>query len=120
MEEDYWGGLRLMERMVGFGRVIVIDAIRSGAIPGTIHHLAPDAMPTQCSASAHDVNLPTALQLGRKAGFPLPAIEKVLIIGIEVDDVSTFCERCTPQVEAAIPHAVQAVMTALASDRECS
>ena len=25
--EDYWGGLRLMERMIGYDRAIVIDAI---------------------------------------------------------------------------------------------
>ncbi len=37
--EDYWGGLRLMERMIGFDRAIVIDAICSGAAPGTIPHL---------------------------------------------------------------------------------
>jgi hydrogenase maturation protease len=24
---DYWGGLRLMERMIGFDRAIIIDAI---------------------------------------------------------------------------------------------
>ena len=29
--EDYWGGLRLMERMIGFDRAIVIDAICTGA-----------------------------------------------------------------------------------------
>ena len=27
--EDYWGGLRLMEQMVGYDRAIVIDAIRA-------------------------------------------------------------------------------------------
>ena len=31
--EDYWGGLRLMERMIGFDRAIVVDAIHSGAPP---------------------------------------------------------------------------------------
>ena len=28
---DYWGGLRLMERMIGFDRAIIIDAICTGA-----------------------------------------------------------------------------------------
>ena len=37
--EDYWGGLRLMERLVGSDRAIVIDAICTGAPPGTIHCL---------------------------------------------------------------------------------
>jgi hydrogenase maturation protease len=118
VEEECLGGLGLMERMVGFERVIVVDAVRSGAQPGTIHHLTPHTLPTYHSYCVHDVNLPTAMHLGKKAGFSLPAIEKVLIIGIEVDDVWTFCEGCTPQVEAAIPHAVEAVMAVLASERE--
>ncbi|NLZ00969.1 MAG: hydrogenase maturation protease, partial [Pirellulaceae bacterium] len=41
VSEDYWGGLRLMERLVGYDRAIVIDAISTGAAPGTIHHLTP-------------------------------------------------------------------------------
>ena len=34
VSEDYWGGLRLMERMIGFDRAIVIDAIQTGALAG--------------------------------------------------------------------------------------
>ena len=34
--EEACGGLRLMERMVGFDRAILIDAIRSGRPPGTV------------------------------------------------------------------------------------
>ncbi|MCE5267953.1 MAG: hydrogenase maturation protease, partial [Planctomycetaceae bacterium] len=65
VSEDYWGGLRLMERMIGYDGAIVVDAIQTGALAGTIHLLAVDDMPTQRSASAHDVNLGTALQFGR-------------------------------------------------------
>ena len=76
-----------MEQMVGYDRAIVIDAICSGAPPGTIHHLAPGDMPTQRSASSHDMTLPTALALGRQAGLRLPADEAILIVGIEAEDV---------------------------------
>ena len=110
VDEDYWGGLRLMERMVGYDRAIVVDAICTGAKPGTIHRLTPDAIPTQRSASAHDVNLPTALELGRQAEMPLPANENILLIGIEAEDVVHFSEECTPAVREAIPRAVQAVL----------
>jgi hydrogenase maturation protease len=111
--EDYWGGLRLMERMVGFDRAIVIDAIQTGAPPGTIHHLAPGSLSTQRSASAHDVTLPVALALGRQAGAHLPADERVLLVGIEAEDILTFGEECTPAVRAAIPRAVEDVVDAL-------
>jgi len=113
VDEDYWGGLRLMERMVGFDRAIIVDAICTGAAPGTIHRLSIDSIPTQHSASAHDANLPTALALGRQAGAQLPAGENILLVGIEADDTITFSEQCTPPVQAAIPHAVETVMAAL-------
>jgi hydrogenase maturation protease len=111
--EDYWGGLRLMERLVGYDRAIVIDAVVSGAPPGTIHRLSPGSIPTQRSASAHDVTLPTALALGRQSGMPLPPDEQILLVGIEAQDVLTFGEQCTPAVQAAVPRAVREVLEAL-------
>ncbi|NUQ64210.1 MAG: hydrogenase maturation protease [Pirellulales bacterium] len=113
VDEDYWGGLRLMERMEGYLRAIVIDAIQTGAPPGTIHHLTVDSLPTQRSASAHDVNLPTALALGRQAGLQLPPDRAILLVGIEAEDILTFGEQCTPAVEEAIPLAVRGVLEAL-------
>lgn len=115
VDEDYWGGLRLMERMAGYGRAIVVDAIATGAEPGTIHRLRVDSVPTQRSASAHDVNLPTALAFGRQHGVELPRDEDILLVGIEAKDILTFSERCTPAVEAAIPRAVREVLKALSA-----
>jgi hydrogenase maturation protease len=115
VSEDYWGGLRLMERMVGFDGAIVVDAIQTGAPPGTIHRLTPDGIPTQRSASAHDMNLATALEFGRQAGLHLPQNAAIRLVGIEAEDILTFSERCTPAVQAAIPRAVEAVLEALAA-----
>jgi len=113
--DDYWGGLRLMEQMTGYDRAIVIDAICSGAPPGTIHHLAIGDMPTQRSASSHDMTLPTALALGRKAGLQLPEDEAIMLLGIEAVDIVNFAETCTPAVAAAVPRAVADVLAALDS-----
>jgi hydrogenase maturation protease len=118
VSEDYWGGLRLMERMIGFDRAGVIDAIVSGAPPGTIHRLNPADVPTQRSASAHDVNLPTALAFGRQTGAHLPPDHEILLVGIEALDILTFGEQLTPAVEAAIPRAVETVMAMLARSGE--
>jgi len=110
---DYWGGLRLMERMVGFERAIVIDAILSGAEPGKLHILSPGELPTQRSSSAHDVNLLTALKLGRQAGAVLPADERITLLAIEAVDTTNFGEELTPEVAAAIPEAIQTVLKML-------
>ena len=118
VSEDYWGGLRLMERMIGYDRVIIIDAIRTNAEPGTIHLLSPTDIPTQRSVSAHDVNLLTALEVGRQAGAQLPPQSEILIVGVEAADVQTFDETLTPEVETALPKAVEAVLAELDRERE--
>jgi hydrogenase maturation protease len=116
--EDYWGGLRLMEQMVGYDRAIIVDAICTGAPPGTIHLLSPNDIPTQRSASAHDVNLPTALEFGRQAGAHLPSTKNILLVGIEAADVQTFEESLSPEVEAALPGAVNQILSKLKIEQE--
>ena len=117
--EDHWGGLRLMERMVGYERAIVVDAICTGqSPPGTIRVLAVDDIPTQRSDSAHDVHLPAALELGRQSGAALPANDDIRLVAIEAAEVITFSEDCTPLVEASIERAAQVVLGLLASWRQ--
>ena len=90
-----------MERMIGYDRVVIVDAILTDQEPGTIHILSPDDIPTQRSASVHDVNLPTALEFGRKAGAQLPSSNAITLIGIEAVDVQTFDESLSPELERA-------------------
>jgi hydrogenase maturation protease len=111
--EDYWGGLRLMERMIGYDRAIIIDAILTGSKPGTIHRLSPGSIATQRSTSSHDVNLTTALQVGRESNAHLPRDENIHLIGIEAKDIETFDEQLSPELELAVPAAVRAVLQAL-------
>ncbi len=114
LDVDYWGGLRLMERLVGYDQAVIIDAICTGEVPpGTLRWLAVDDIPTQRSASAHDMNLPTALELGRQAGAHLPDKDHILLLGIEAADVQSFSEDLSPEVEQAIPQAIEAVLAVL-------
>jgi hydrogenase maturation protease len=96
--------------------VIVVDAMRSGGAPGAVRRLSPDSVPTPRSASSHDVNLPTALQLGRLAGAQLPSDDRIVLIGIEAADVETFSEQLTAEVLGAIPAAVELVLSELETD----
>jgi hydrogenase maturation protease len=118
--EEACGGLRLMERMVGFDRAILIDAIRSGRPPGTVMTLDPRDMHTQHSASSHDVNLPTALALGRRTGARLPADDRLIVIAVEAEDVETFGEQMTEAVAAAVAPAAARVLAEVNRQKEAA
>jgi len=115
LQYDVHGGLRLMERLVGFQCAIVVDAICTGAPAGTLFELAPTDVPTAHSASAHDATLATALAFGRTAGAVLPEDSAIRLIAIEAADIRTFCEHCTPAVQACIPRAVDLTLQRLAT-----
>ena len=117
--EDYRGGLRLMECMIGYDRVVIIDALLIDAPPGSLHFLSVHDIPTQRSASAHDVNLPTALDFGRRAGARLPSDEDILLIGVAAGNVETFDEVMSPAVEAAVDEVVSAVLEHLGIGERC-
>jgi hydrogenase maturation protease len=113
IDVDYWGGLRLMERLVGYDRAIIIDAICSGLNPpGTVLQLGPDDLPTHHSASAHDMTLPTALRLASTLGLHMP--QTIIIIAIEAESTMDLGENLTPAVAAAVPQAANAVLACLA------
>jgi len=107
--EEERGGLALLEQLAGFDRVLLIDAIQTGAPVGTLHHLGVDSVPTQRTATAHGINLRMALEMGRRSGLSLPTNKAIAILGIEAGDVLTFAETLSPELEQAIPPAVEAV-----------
>jgi hydrogenase maturation protease len=112
VSEDYSGGLRLMERMIGYDQVIIVDAICTGTHPpGSVLYLNSDDIPTQHTASTHDINLPTALQLAATMNLKMP--ERIRIIAIEAENVLAFSEQCSPAVTLALSQAADAVLAEL-------
>lgn len=109
------GGIRLLSVLEGYERVIIVDAMKTpDSTPGELRRLHAHDLPASLHASStHDVSLPGALALGRRLGMTLPEDESLVIIGIEVEDVLTFGEECTPAVVEAIPRAVEAVLAEL-------
>ena len=103
VEEAGMGGLGLLDVLAGYDKAIIIDAIQTeGGRIGRIFRLGFDSLDsTRHAATPHDINLATALELGKRLGIKLP--RDMLIFAIEVKEVTSFSEECTPQVEKAIP-----------------
>ncbi|MGD0751099.1 MAG: hydrogenase maturation protease [Anaerolineales bacterium] len=108
------GGLSLMERLTGYERVILVDAIFTGTQPvGTVSQFLLDDLPDLSaghSASAHDTSLRNALHVGRDMDILLPTDENVTIITIEAAAVYDFSQELSPAVAAAVPIAMKKVL----------
>ena len=96
-------GLDILDLLVGYDRAIIIDSIKTtGGKAGQIYRLdLGEFEVTRHVVSAHDVNLATALELGKMLGLDLP--RKIDILAIEVAETGLFGEECTPEVAKAIP-----------------
>jgi hydrogenase maturation protease len=107
------GGMRLMEEMAGYDRVLLIDAVMTGKnAAGTVLRLDIDDLAMSLhTSSTHDTSLSCALEGGRKLGIKLPS--EIVIWGIEAHDVNTFGEDMTPEVGAAIPRVVAEMLEEL-------
>ncbi len=111
------GGLGLMERMSGYERAVLIDAIYTGKQPAGTLSVFPlvklDDVSAGHTTSAHDTSLRNALNVGRSMGIPLPTDEQVYVVAIEAEKVYDFAEELSPAVAAAVPQAVEAVLHCL-------
>ncbi len=105
IEECSVGGLTLVEQLVGYDRVFVLDSMRTrGGRPGDWYSFTASALrPTMNLGSIHDVNFATAIELGRRTGLTLPSDERIAIFAIEIEDNLTFDEGMSDALEAAYP-----------------
>jgi len=109
------GGLALMERLVGYRRAIIIDALTTGHLPaGQVTCFPLSDLPERAIghlASAHDTSLQNALRVAQAMGAEIP--DEIIIIGIETDQVYDFSEEFTLPTCNAIPVAIDCVMELL-------
>lgn len=110
------GGLSLVEHLAGYRRAVIVDAMTTGASPGTLHRfdaVAAADSGAQHTASVHDLSLATALALGRELGLDLPG--EIAVVGVEAAPEFEFGEELSEAVVAAVPIAVEAVRAWLPS-----
>lgn len=105
------GGLDIIPLIKGFRFAVIVDCIRTGAVePGTVMLFDPEHFEsTVVGASPHDINLATAMKIGRQMD-PESMPDAVKYVAIEAEDIQTVSETMTPSVEASVSSAVNAVL----------
>jgi len=111
LEEACVSGLDLIEIMLDYDMVIVADAIVTTQYAlGKVMVLGEESFQaTIHGTNPHEVNIGTALDLGRKLE-PERMPKEIFFVAVEVNDVWTVGDTMTPEVEQALPEAVQTVL----------
>ena len=106
-------GLSLLDSIVGYDKVIIIDAIQTReGNAGQVYRMGiEDFSFSKRFSSSHQINLVTALELGKMLDLTMP--QEITIFAVEAKDITSFSEKCTPEVERAIPEAVKMVLEEL-------
>ena len=116
------GGLSLMERLIGYDCVVLVDALATGAHPiGTVRRLCLHDLPDPSngySTAAHDTSLQTALEVGRALGVSLPPV--ITVVAVETAATFEFSDRLSPPVERAVEVAASLVLDTLSQPTAAS
>lgn len=111
IDTAYTGGMNLLDRIRGYDRAILIDAVKQkhGKIGDVKRYVLPD-IPTVHSANPHDVSLAEAIQLSQSIGETnIP--KTIIVIGIVIKNNLDFGEHLSPEVACAIPTALHMVLS---------
>lgn len=99
-------GLALLDLLAGAQAAILLDAVQSGAAPGTLHRVTAGQLAAfQAGASsAHGWGAAETLALGAQLGQPQP--DELVILGLEAAGMDLGADL-SPAVAAALPQAIE-------------
>ena len=102
-------GITLLGAIAGLDAAVMVDAVRSGALPGTLHHLTEEepASFTEGTGSAHGWGVAETLSLGHQL-VPEDMPERIIIIGVETVQFE-LGEGLSPEVRASVPKALKMI-----------
>lgn len=109
VEIIYGVGFEVLDKVLDYDKVFVVDAAKLGGEPGTVYEVkVDDIFSEHFLATSHAVTLGSTL----KAGYELFADqmpEELDIYLIEAEDYFEFTMQCTPRVVVAIDEVVDRI-----------
>ena len=117
VEESAASGIALLERIRGYQRLIIADALLTDKTEaGKIHRLTlEDISTTNNSFTAHEAALAATIELGNSL-FPGEMPTEVVVYAVQTRDVKQVTGKMTPVVKAAVPHAVKMIMAEIGEE----
>lgn len=108
LEECSLSGLSLLDVIVGYDRLIIVDTIKKGSPePGKIHLLGENDIRALPGPSPHYVSIPQAIEIGRQIGLRVPT--EIRIVAVEAKCIYSLGENLSPRMRARLPVIVRKV-----------
>ena len=99
-------GLALLDVIIGYDRLIIIDTIkRSDPIPGKVTVMKESDLRSIPGPSPHYVSVPQAIEIGRHVGEKVPS--QIDIIAVEAKNLYHLGEGLTAEMTEALPEIIQ-------------
>lgn len=111
-EECSLSGIALLDVIVGYDTLIIIDTIKkSDPSTGKVHLLEEKDLRHIPGPSPHYVSIPQTLEIGKKLGLKVP--KKIKIIAVEAKNIYNLGEGLTEEMTKVIPGIVENVKKVL-------
>jgi hydrogenase maturation protease len=99
-------GLDLLEYFMNTDRVIIIDAVILGDLPGTIYRLSLseiEGMSKISITSLHQFGIAETVAIGMKL-YPESMCSNIILIGVEIGKIEhSICEELSPEIINILP-----------------
>jgi hydrogenase maturation protease len=108
IDEAITGGMNLLDLILGYDKVIIIDAVKSEVgEDGEVKRIPLNDFSTMHSCNPHDVSLTEAIEMARKLGETrIP--KEIIVIGILMKQIPCeFGEKLSKNIAPAVPKAVK-------------
>ncbi len=112
-------GFDLLDVVAGAERVILVDAMCTGVAPGTCVTLEGRAIERYSAGSSisHTIGIAELMDLAHRLS-PERAPATLHFVGVEGARFTEYGDKLSPEVEAAIPKAVAAVLGIVGADAD--
>ncbi len=105
-------GLSLLDYVVGYDELVLLDAVQTGLVPpGFLHEFGSGQLERLPTRTPHAFGLGEVLAFGQQVGLAVP--KRVRILAVEVQDPFTVGTEMTPGLRQAMPGLVDQVFEAL-------
>jgi hydrogenase maturation protease len=104
------GGLEILELVKDFGKVIIIDAIKTmNGMPGSVYHMTPENFKeTLHISSFHDISFLAAIDLADKMNISIPS--HIHILAIEIKEDMIFSNEFSSPIKRKYGHIYEEIM----------